>query len=241
MELAVVLPTYNESENIRDLILAIESLDIDCGILVIDDSSPDGTAEIVRELQKDFSNLMLIVRPCKMGLGTAIREGFKYLMSLPNKPKYIVTMDADFSHDPSILPHLLRCAEKNCCDIVVGSRYIEGGGIVGWSIFRKIVSNVANKMAKAVIRLPINDFTSGFRCYSANYVAKALPKLRSRRFEIQIETLKLAKLLEMRVTETPITFVNRKKGKSKLTIREIADFLILIMKLIFHIPFKSKK
>lgn len=234
MELAVVLPTYNESENIRALILAIESLDIDCSILVIDDSSPDGTSEIVRELQKDFSNIMLIVRPYKMGLGTAIRRAFECLMSLPNKPKYVVTMDADFSHNPNDLPRLLQCAKKGCYDIVVGSRYLKDGGIIGWPISRIIISNAANKMAKAVIRLPINDFTSGFRCYSANYVVRALPKLKSKRFEIQIETLKLAKLLGMNVAEIPITFVNRKKGKSKLTIREITDFLIFVIKSIFQ-------
>lgn len=235
MELAVVLPTYNESENIRDLILVIEDLNVDCSILIVDDSSPDGTAEIVREMQKQFNNIMLIVRPCKMGLGTAIREGFKYLMKLPDKPKYIITMDADFSHNPSDIPRLLQYAKKNRCDIVVGSRYVEGGGIIGWPVFRIIVSSMANKMAKNIIKLPINDFTSGFRCYSAKFVLKALPKLRSRRFEIQIETLKLAKLLGMRVTETPIAFVDRKRGKSKLTVREIIDFLIFIIKSI--LPF----
>lgn len=229
MDLAIILPTYNESENIENLILAIEDLNIDLNILVIDDSSPDGTSEIVRRLQKRFSNVMLIVRQCKMGLGTAIREGFKFLMSLTDKPKYIVTMDADFSHDPGDVPRLLELAREGY-DIVVGSRYMKGGKITGWSFSRRITSKMANKMARATIRLPISDFTSGFRCYSMDYVQKALPNLQSKTFEIQIETLKQAKILNMKVAEIPITFINRKKGKSKLSTREIIDFSIFIMK-----------
>ncbi|MBS7654143.1 MAG: polyprenol monophosphomannose synthase [Candidatus Bathyarchaeia archaeon] len=229
MELAIILPTYNESENIEDLILAIEDLNIDLNILVIDDSSPDGTSEIVRRLQKRFSNVMLIVRQCKMGLGTAIRDGFKFLMSLPDKPKYIVTMDADFSHDPKDVQRLLERAKEGY-DIVVGSRYMKGGEIMGWSFSRRITSKMANKMAKATIRLPISDFTSGFRCYSMDYVQKTLPNLQSKTFEIQIETLKQAKILKMKVAEIPIMFINRKRGKSKLSIREIMDFSIFIMK-----------
>ncbi|MBS7634653.1 polyprenol monophosphomannose synthase [Candidatus Bathyarchaeota archaeon] len=229
MELAIILPTYNESENIESLILAIENLNIDLNILVIDDSSPDGTSEIVRRLQKRFSNVMLIVRQCKMGLGTAIRDGFKFLMSLHVKPKYIVTMDADFSHDPKDVPRLLEHAKEGY-DVVVGSRYMKGGKIAGWGFSRRVTSKMANKMAKAAIRLPISDFTSGFRCYSIDYVQKALPNLRSKTFEIQIETLKRAKLLNMKVAEIPILFINRKKGKSKLSAREIRDFSIFIMK-----------
>lgn len=229
MDLAIILPTYNESENIENLILAIEDLNIDLNILVIDDSSPDGTSEIVRRLQKRFSNIMLIVRQCKMGLGTAIREGLKFLMSLTDKPKYIVTMDADFSHDPGDVPRLFERAKEGY-DIVVGSRYMKGGKITGWSSSRRITSKMANKMARATIRLPISDFTSGFRCYSMDYVQKALPNLQSKTFEIQIETLKQAKLLNMKVAEIPITFINRRRGKSKLSTREIIDFSIFIMK-----------
>jgi dolichol-phosphate mannosyltransferase len=239
LESAIILPTYNESENIRDLILAIEGLNVNPLILVIDDSSPDGTREIVKGLQRKFSNIMLIVRPRKMGLGTAIREGFKFLMSLPIKPKYVVTMDADFSHDPKDVPRLLERAREGY-DIVVGSRYIKGGEITGWTFSRIITSKMANKMARATIRLPISDFTSGFRCYSADYIQKALPNLQSKTFEIQIETLKEAKLLNMKVTEIPIKFVNRKKGKSKLSTREIIDFSIFIAKSLNpHNPQKS--
>jgi len=230
LDSAIILPTYNESENIRDLILAIEDLNINPLILVIDDSSPDGTQEIVRELQGEFSNIMLVVRQRKMGLGTAIREGFRILASLPEKPEYVITMDADFSHNPRDIPQLIECAIKGY-DVVVGSRYVEGGAIKGWGPTRIIISRIANKIAKALIKLPVNDFTSGFRCYSMRYIREAAPKLKSQRFEIQIESLKQAQLLGMRVTEIPITFENRKKGKSKLTLKEVINFLVYAIKI----------
>ena len=233
MSLAIILPTYNESENIRDLILAIEGLNINPLILVIDDSSQDGTQEIVRALQREFNNIMLVVRPRKMGLGTAIREGFRILASLPEKPEYVITMDADFSHNPRDIPRIIEYAMKGY-DVVVGSRYIRGGAIKGWGSTRIIISRIANKIAKALIKLPVNDFTSGFRCYSMRYIQKAVPKLKSQRFEIQVELLKQAQLLGMKVTEIPITFENRKRGRSKLTLKEIINFLIFAIKISIH-------
>ncbi|MEM1551008.1 MAG: polyprenol monophosphomannose synthase, partial [Candidatus Bathyarchaeia archaeon] len=231
-DLAVILPTYNESKNIRDLILAIERLKMDSLILVIDDSSPDGTQDIVRGLQKGFDNIMLVVRPCKMGLGTAIRDGFRILASLADRPAYIVTMDADFSHNPADILRLLQCAMRGY-GVVVGSRYVEGGAVIGWSLSRIIISRVANRLAKVLIRLPVRDFTSGFRCYSMEYVLGVLSRLRSRGFEIQIETLRLAQLLGVRVAEAPITFVNRKLGRSKLSMREVVSFLLYLMRALF--------
>lgn len=209
----------------------IEGLNINPLILVVDDSSPDGTQEIVRRLEEKFENIMLVVRPRKMGLGTAIRDGFKILASIENPPKYVVTMDADFSHDPRYIPRLLECA-RNGYDIVVGSRYMSGGAIKGWSPMRVIASRIANWITKALIRLPVNDFTSGFRCYSMRYILRAMPNLKSQRFEIQIETLKQAQLLGLRVAEIPISFENRKRGRSKLTVKEIINFLLYSVRLI---------
>ncbi|MEM1515877.1 MAG: polyprenol monophosphomannose synthase [Candidatus Bathyarchaeia archaeon] len=232
LELAVILPTYNESRNIRDLILAIERLKFDSLILVIDDSSPDGTQDIIRGLQRDFNNIMLVVRSCKMGLGTAIRDGFRILVSLADRPAYVITMDADFSHDPADMPRLLQYAMRGY-GVVVGSRYVEGGAIVGWPPIRVVISKIANRLARALIRLPVRDFTSGFRCYSMRYILLALPRLRSRGFEIQVETLRLAQLLGVRMAEAPITFVNRKLGRSKLGVKEIISFLAYLMRAIF--------
>lgn len=232
LELAVILPTYNESRNIRNLILAIERLSIDSLILVIDDSSPDGTQDIVRGLQRDFDNIMLVVRPCRMGLGTAIRDGFRILASLVERPAYVVTMDADFSHDPADIPGLLKCAMRGY-DIVVGSRYVKGGAIIGWPPIRMVISRVANRLARMLIRLQVRDFTSGFRCYSMRYIILALPRLRSRGFEIQVETLRLAQLFGVRVAEVPITFVNRRLGRSKLSVKEVINFLTYLVRAIF--------
>jgi dolichol-phosphate mannosyltransferase len=225
----VILPTYCEAENVSDIITSIEGLGLNTRILVIDDSSPDGTERVVRQLQQKYENIILLKRPYKMGLGTAITDGFKYLLSLKDSPDYIITMDADRSHSPKDIPKLLEKAMDGS-DLVVGSRYCAGGKIKGWTTARLIISKVANKIAHAVIRLPINDYTSGFRCYSREYIKKALPKLHSQTYEIQIETLRQAKLLKIKVSETPITFENRKKGKSKLTPNEIATFLKYVIK-----------
>ena len=231
--LAVILPTYCEEENIPDIITSIENLKLNAKILVIDDSSPDGTEEKVRQLQQKYGNIIFLKRPYKMGLGTAITDGFKYLLSLKDPPDYIITMDADRSHNPKDIPKLLQKAMEGS-DLVVGSRYCTGGKIKGWTTTRLIISKIANKIAQAIIKLPINDYTSGFRCYSKEYIKKALPKLHSQTYEIQIETLRQAKLLGFKVGEKPITFENRKRGKSKLTCNEVATFLKYILKTLLN-------
>lgn len=231
--LAVILPTYCEEENIPDIITSIENLKLNAKILVIDDSSPDGTEEKVRQLQQKYGNIIFLKRPYKMGLGTAITDGFKYLLSLKDPPDYIITMDADRSHNPKDIPKLLQKAMEGS-DLVVGSRYCAGGKIKGWTTTRLIISKIANKIAQAIIKLPINDYTSGFRCYSKEYIKKALPKLHSQTYEIQIETLRQAKLLGFKVGEKPITFENRKRGKSKLTYNEVATFLKYILKTLLN-------
>jgi len=228
-DVAIMLPTYCEADNIGNLIQTIMNLGIDPTILVIDDSSPDGTGEIVRKMQEDFPNIVLLSRPFKAGLGTAITCGFRFLLSLPNPPNHIVTMDADHSHNPEDLPRLLQAAKKGC-DVVVGSRYCDGGRVEGWGISRLVTSKVANKITAALVSLPINDFTSGFRCYSKEYVEKVLPNLHSHTYEIQIETLRQAHIHRAHVTEIPIAFANRKKGKSKLTSNEILSFLLYALK-----------
>jgi len=229
LDAAVILPTYCEAGNIENLIRMIENLEINASILVIDDSSPDGTGNIVKKLQKDFPNIFLLSRSFKAGLGTAITDGFRFILSQPDLPNYIITMDADYSHDPQDIPRLLQRASEGY-DIVIGSRYCAEGKVKGWNLTRLVISNVANKMTAKLIELPINDFTSGFRCYSKEYVQNVLPKLHSQTYEIQIETLRQAHILNAKVAEIPITFTNRKKGKSKLTKNEILSFLIHIIK-----------
>jgi len=225
----IILPTYCEAENIADIIHAIENLKLNSTILVIDDSSPDETQNVVEKLRERYKNIFLLKRSHKMGLGTAITDGFRFLLSLPKPPSYIITMDADFSHAPHDIPRLLDLAEKGS-DLVIGSRYCKEGEVKGWKLARLLISKVANKITGKIINLRLSDFTSGFRCYSKGYITKALPKLHSETYEIQIETLRQAKLQNSKIDEIPIVFENRKKGKSKLTLTEIAAFSRYIVK-----------
>jgi dolichol-phosphate mannosyltransferase len=223
-EVGVILPTYQEAENIAKLIDAIENLPLSTSILVIDDSSPDKTAEIVKTLQKKYGNILLCVRPQKCGLGTAITDGFKIFLSSNTSPRFIVTMDADYSHDPKAMPQLLSSTQSGC-GIVIGSRYCRGGKIAGWPFTRKIISRTANIIAKSLIGLKLHDCTSGFRCYSTNFLKVAIGSLHSQTYEIQIETVRQALLRDFSIKEIPILFVNRKRGKSKLTLAEIQSYV----------------
>jgi dolichol-phosphate mannosyltransferase len=228
-KVAVVLPTYCEAENIESLIRELQELKINLLIAVIDDSSPDGTADMVKKLQEEYENIVLFVRPKKLGLGTAITTGFRYMLELRKPPNFIVTMDADYSHDPRDIPRLVGFAEEGY-DLVIGSRYRRGGKVIGLGLRRRLISRLANIVAAVTVGTKLQDCTSGFRCYSQSYVKDVLQKLHSQTYEIQIETLRQARMNKFKVKETPITFVNRKKGKSKLTTLEILAFLTYITK-----------
>lgn len=228
-EIGVILPTYCEAANIESLIGDIENLDLDLRVLVIDDSSPDGTADVVRKLQSRYGNILLFVRSKKLGLGTAITDGFKVLLSLKNPPKYVVTMDADYSHNPRDVPRAITTAKKGK-GLAIGSRYCKGGGVMKWSVFRRVTSRVANILASLLVRAKIHDYTSGLRCYSTRLVREMVPDLHSETYEIQIETIRQACTRGFDVREFPVTFVNRKKGKSKLSPNEIKEFTSYILK-----------
>jgi len=228
-EAAVILPTYCEARNIEGLIREIEDLGLNLLLFVIDDSSPDGTAETVRRLQREYPNILLLVRSTKLGLGTAITDGFKAILSSKNPPSYVVTMDADYSHNPKDIRRLLRIAKKGC-DLVIGSRYCKGGKTVNWSFIRLVISKIANFVASEVIGAKVRDCTSGLRCYSTSFIRSILPELHSQTYEIQIETVRQACLRGLRIKEVPITFTNRKEGKSKLTPNEIKQFFSYIIR-----------
>jgi len=224
-EIGIILPTYREAENISRLIDDVESLKLNSTIVVIDDSSPDKTAEIVQEKQNKYGNILLCLRSKKSGLGTAITDGFTFLLNSKLPPKYIITMDADYSHDPKAIPQLLSTMYKNDCGIVIGSRYIKGGKITNWPFTRKILSRVANFIARLSLGLKPHDCTSGFRCYSTRFLSAAIGNFHSHTYEIQIETIRQAHLRNYNVRETPILFINRKRGKSKLSWTEIHSFI----------------
>lgn len=233
-EVGVILPTYSEADNIGRLIDDIENLNLNAKILVIDDSSPDGTAEIVRQKQGKYSNILLCLRPEKSGIGTAITDGFKIFLENNRVPKYIVTMDADYSHQPQELPQLLSTMKECDCGIVIGSRYIKGGKIADWPFSRKVISKTANFIAKASLGLKPHDCTSGYRCYSTKFLQEVIGNLNSHTYEIQIETVRQAAQRNFNVKETPIAFVNRQRGKSKLSWTEIKSYLSYTMKVVWR-------
>src|SRR4030066_1222804 len=229
-EVGILLPTYCEAANMEKRVIELESSDFGASILVIDDSSPDGTAEVVRKLQTKFKNVLLLVRDRKLGLGTAITDGFKAFLLMKHPPKYIVTMDADYSHNPKEIPKLLAPVKRGV-DLVVGSRYCPGGGAVGWGVGRFFISKIANLVTRFRIEARISDYTSGMRCYSTRLVKGIINDLHSQTYEIQIETIRQANVRGYKIKDVPIIFVNRKKGKSKLSINEVRDFLTYIFNL----------
>ena len=160
-EVGILLPTYREAENISNLIDDIESLNLNASILVIDDSSPDETEAIVQQKQQKYNNILLCIRPKKSGLGTAITDGFKFYLSQEPPPKFVFTMDSDYSHNPKDIPRLLAQMREEDCAIVIGSRYVKEGRIEGWPISRKILSKTANTIAKTLLGLKPKDCTSG--------------------------------------------------------------------------------
>ncbi|MGD0028845.1 MAG: polyprenol monophosphomannose synthase [Candidatus Bathyarchaeia archaeon] len=227
-EVGFILPTYCEVANIEKLVHEIEGLNLNISILVIDDSSPDHTADLVRRLQKEYKNVLLLVRPEKSGLGSAITDGFKTFLSFENPPDYIVTMDADYSHNPADVPAVISVA-KEVNGLAIGSRYCVGGKVANWSMFRRIISRLANTMSSFLIGAKIHDYTSGLRCYSTGLVKQIVNDLHSQTYEIQIETIRQSYRRKFMIAETPITFVNRKKGKSKLTTNEIKEFIRYVL------------
>jgi len=236
---AIMLPTYREAQDIESLIREIQSLSLNSLVLVVDDSSPDGTASIVRRLQKEYDNVVLFVRPAKLGLGTAITAGFRLLLSLEKPPDYIVAMDSDYSHNPRDIPRLIKSAKQGN-DLVIGSRYSHGGKTEGWPFERQLISHVANLIATIMVGVRTQDCTSGFRCYSIDYVRSVIGDLHSRTYEIQIETVKQAWIRKFRIGEVPIVFSNRKQGKSKLTKAEFRDFLAYVIKSKFGVTILSE-
>ncbi|HOW39799.1 MAG TPA: polyprenol monophosphomannose synthase [Bacteroidales bacterium] len=212
----VIVPTYKEKENIEALIKSISSLPVSFDILIIDDKSPDGTAEIVKELQKSFSNLYLIERPGKQGLGTAYITGFKW--ALERGYSYIYEMDADFSHDPHDLIRLYNACNEKGADVAIGSRYISGVNVVNWPLSRVLMSYFASIYVRMITGMKIMDTTAGFKCYKREVLENIHPDhIRSVGYGFQIEMKFTAWKLGYKIVEVPIIFTDRKLGSSKMT------------------------
>ena len=214
----VIIPTYNEKENIEKIIRANKSLDKQYHILVIDDGSPDGTAAIVKRLmQEDFAGgLFIVERPGKLGLGTAYIQGFKW--ALQHDYEYIFEMDADFSHDPADLPRLYAACHDEGYDLAIGSRYVSGVNVVNWPMGRVLMSYFASKYVRFVTGFKVHDTTAGFKCYRRRVLQTIeLDKIRFRGYAFQIEMKFTAYKIGFRIKEVPVIFVNRREGVSKMS------------------------
>lgn len=211
----VIIPTYNEKENIEKIIRKIFSLERNFNILIIDDNSPDGTQEIVRQLQKEFNErLHLVERAGKLGLGTAYITGFKW--AVEKKYDYIFEMDADFSHNPDDLLKLCYTCD-NGADVAIGSRYCNGISVINWPIGRVIMSYYASKYVRTVLGMKIYDCTAGFICYKRHVLEKIdLDKIKMKGYGFQIEMKYNAYKLGFRINEVPIIFADRTEGTSKM-------------------------
>lgn len=211
----VVIPTYNEKENIEPLLNAIFGLKIGLHVLVVDDHSPDGTADLVRKLQRYHPDqLHLLDRPQKEGLGRAYVAGFRWALAYD----YICSMDGDFSHAPADLPRLLTMCATPTIDMVIGSRYITGGRVVHWPLARMLLSWTANWFARSLTGLPVKDATAGFVCYRRTILQNILHTT-SVGYSFQVEIKFLAHQYGAKMVELPITFINRVRGKSKMGLR----------------------
>ena len=212
----VIIPTYNEKENIEKIIRAVKSQPVAFDILIIDDGSPDGTADIVKNLQKEFNNsLFILERKGKLGLGTAYITGFKW--AVENNYEYIVEMDADFSHNPNDLPRLYKACEEGA-DLAIGSRYCNGISVINWPIGRVIMSYYASTYVRKVLGMNIFDTTAGFKCYRRQVLDTIdFSRIKMKGYGFQIEMKYNTYKLGFKIKEVPIIFVDRTEGTSKMS------------------------
>jgi len=228
-ESLVIVPTYNEKDNIQTVVERVNALGVDIDILVVDDNSPDGTAEIVKELQTKYENLHLMERVGKLGLGSAYVAGFKW--ALKRDYEYILEMDADLSHNPFDIPRLIN-RTKEGYDVVIGSRYCNGVNVIHWPIKRLILSYGANKYTRMVTGLPIKDCTSGFKCYRREVLESIdLERIKSSGYSFQIEMKFRAWKKGFSLVEVPIIFEERSEGRSKMTKAIIYEAVFMVWKL----------
>lgn len=228
----VIIPTYNEKENMEKIVRAVFSLEKCFHILVIDDGSPDGTADIVKRLMRDefADRLFLVERTGKLGLGTAYIAGFKW--ALERDYEYIFEMDADFSHNPNDLPRLYAVCHDEGADVSVGSRYITGVNVVNWPMGRVLMSYFASKYVRFVTGISVNDTTAGFVCYRRRVLQTLeFDKIRFKGYAFQIEMKYTAYRIGFKIKEVSVVFVNRKEGTSKMSGGIFSEALFGVMRL----------
>lgn len=230
MKTLIIIPTYNEIDNIKKLLEQVLAKSETIEVLVIDDNSPDGTALRVKFMQSSEPRIHILERPGKMGLGSAYVTGFKY--ALERDYDYIIEMDADFSHNPEDIPLLLNAAKKY--DLVIGSRYCEGVNIIHWPIKRLLISYFASKYVRTITRMPVKDPTSGFKCFQRKVLENIdLDKILSDGYAFQIEMNFRAWVKGFHIKEIPIVFTERKNGVSKMSRRIVWEAAWMVWRLEF--------
>jgi dolichol-phosphate mannosyltransferase len=223
------VPTYNERDNVREVTEQFLAPLSAAEILFVDDNSPDGTGDLLDEIAAADGRVHVLHRPGKLGLGTAYLDGFRW--ALARGYDYILEMDADFSHDPQYLPEMLRQAREGA-DMVVGSRYVEGGGTENWGVGRQVISRAGSLYARTVLGVGVRDMTSGFVCYRrATLEALDLDAVRSNGYSFQIEMKYRVLRAGMRIAEVPIVFVDRRVGQSKMSRAIFVEALLMVWKL----------
>jgi dolichol-phosphate mannosyltransferase len=233
MRIAIILPTYNEAENLPKLVSALFSLPLDLGVLVVDDDSPDGTGKIADELSGQHPDRFFVLhRKGKLGLRSAYMEGFQKAFELGAAA--VVQMDADFSHDPAVLPEMAR--KIATYDLVIGSRYVKGGSLdENWPIWRKALSGFGNFYARTILRSPLHDMTTGYRMWRRETLqAMPLDRIRSSGYIFLVEMAYVAYLMGFRIAEVPIHFADRRWGKSKMSLKIQMEAAIRIWDVKYH-------
>jgi dolichol-phosphate mannosyltransferase len=222
----VVLPTYNERENVEPLLVAVRRSVPEADVLVVDDNSPDGTAAIVEEAAAELGQIKLLRRPGKQGLGSAYRNGFA--IALDEGYDVVVSMDVDFSHDPAVLPAMLALIDAGA-DAVVGSRYVPGGATTDWPLYRRLLSRWGNRYTSFVLGLQVRDCTSGYRAYRAEALAAIAPQTTTAEgYAFLTELVRRLVRAGFRVIETPIVFADRRLGQSKMSGRIVFESMVLV-------------
>jgi len=224
----VIVPTYNEIENLQTIYDRIRRAAKNADLLIIDDGSPDGTGQLADRLARKDKRVWVLHRSGKLGLGTAVIAGFRW--ALDKKYEVVVTIDADLSHDPAYIPQMLELIGEY--DLVIGSRYVKDGGMVNWSLPRLMISLFANFMLKQILEIGQSDCSGGFKAYTSDLLRKIGPdRIISRGYVFYVEILYRALKSQARVKEIPIIFVNRGKGKSKLGMNEVIGYAVNIFRL----------
>ena len=230
----VIIPTYNERENIENIIRAVFALEKVFHILIIEDGSPDGNANLGKTLQLEFPDrFFMIERKGKLGLGTAYIAGFKW--SLEHNYEYIFEMDADFSHNPADLPRLYKACAEEGADVSIGSRYVSGVNVVNWPMGRVLMSYFASKYVRLITGLPIHDTTAGFKCYRREVLQTIdLDGIRFKGYAFQIEMKFTAYKCGFKIVEVPVIFINRELGTSKMNSSIFGEAVFGVIKLKMH-------